>query len=80
MFHGNIQGPEEQTLLEEGSLQLLLGRHLNMLQQLAHFVQELQALCLNMLCQLGAICAEQTRKHTIYEGEQPGDPAPWHCV
>ena len=79
MFHNSIQGPEEQTWLDEGSLQLLLGRHLKMLLQLAQFVQELQALCLNMLCQLGAICAEQSRKHTIYEGEQPGDPAPWLC-
>ena len=80
MFHNNIQGPEEPSLLDEGSLQLLLGRHLKMLQQLAQFVQELQALCLNMLCQLGAICAEQTRKHTIYDGEHPGDTAPWLCV
>ena len=80
MFHNNIQGPEEQSLLNEGSLQVLLGGHLQMLQQLAKFVQELQALCLNILCQLGAICAEQTRKHTIYDGKNSGDPAPWLCA
>ena len=33
--------------------------------------RRLQATCLNLLEQLGALCASQTRKDTILQGKQP---------
>ena len=42
--------------------------------------RRLQATCLNLLEQLGALCASQTRKDTILQGKQPGPASvDWIC-
>ncbi|KAK9829570.1 hypothetical protein WJX72_006545 [[Myrmecia] bisecta] len=52
----------------EGDLQAAFAQLLAPLRQLSQLLYHLQACCANLLCQLGALCAEQTRKSTILQG------------
>ncbi|CAL8470925.1 g10467 [Coccomyxa elongata] len=53
---------------EEGTMQIALAHFLPSLQELQALLEQLEGVTVNLLAQLGALCAEQLRKATILQG------------
>ncbi len=50
-------------------MQEAVGNALCQLWEMMDLLNDLEAACVNLVCQLGALCSKETRKATVLQGE-----------